>query len=153
VSLRALDPDGQRPVVTVSMAAHLDPARHLDLGRALAPLRDEGVAIVTSGGLTHNQEAFRQGWFAGSPVDAAQAPSARFADHALAALAATGPERDRRLLDAPAHPDFAWAHPTLDHWLPALIAAGAADRDPGVAWYQGFQHSLSTAMVVFGSGG
>ena len=46
VPLRALDPDGQRPVVTVSLAAQLDPARHLDLGRALAPLRDQGVAIV-----------------------------------------------------------------------------------------------------------
>lgn len=56
------------------------------------------------------------------------------------------------MLDAAAHPDFARAHPTLDHWLPALIAAGAADGEPGRAWHQGFQRSLSTAMVVFGSG-
>jgi hypothetical protein len=54
------------------------------------------------------------------------------------------------LLEAPAHPDFARAHPTLDHWLPVLVAAGAAGRDAATVLHRGFQHGLSTALVAFG---
>ena len=151
VPLRALDPKGERPVVTVSLAAHLDPLQHLALGHALAPLRQEGVAILTSGGLTHNQQAFREGWFAGTPIPTAEAPSARFEAWALEALAEVGLAREQRLLEAATHPDFAWAHPTPDHWLTTLVAAGAAHEEPGRALFRGFQHSLSTALVGFGT--
>lgn len=153
VPLRALDPDGHRPVVTLSLDPSLDPGVHVALGRALAPLRDEGVAVIVSGGLTHNQGAFRQGWFSRAPLDHVEPPSARFEAWALATLATPGPARTDALLAAEQHPDFAWAHPGIDHWLPTLVAVGAAEHEPGEVLHRGFQHSLSTALVRFGGGG
>ena len=150
VPLRALDPDGRRPVVTLSLRDDLDPAAHLELGRSLEALRDDGVAIVASGGLTHSQAEFRRGWSSGEPHGATTAWSERFEAHVLALLHEPAPERARGLLDAPAHADFARAHPTLDHWLPVLVAVGAAGRDVATVLHRGFQHALSTALVAFG---
>lgn len=150
VPLRALDPAGRRPVVTLSLDPSLDPARHVQIGRALAPLRQEGVALVASGGVTHNQAEFRRGWFAGAPVETAVAPSARFEAWAIGILEGAGPDRTRALLAAAEHPDFAWSHPSMDHWLPTLVAVGAAEEEPGIVLHRGFQHSLATALLRFG---
>jgi 4,5-DOPA dioxygenase extradiol len=151
VPLRALDAAGRRPVVTLSLAAGLDADAHLALGQALAPLRDDAVAVVASGGVTHNQNEFRRAWFAGAPLDAVTAWSGRFEAWALDALAEPEPARAARLLGARAHADFALAHPTIEHWLPALVAAGAARGDAARVLHRGFQHSLSTALVAFGA--
>jgi 4,5-DOPA dioxygenase extradiol len=168
--LIALDPAGAHPIVTVSLQQGLHPEAHLRLGRALAPLRVSGVVILTSGGLTHNQERFRSGFFAAIAAHGREAafagrgmgeqvhpPSSRFEAWALETLALPSEARERALLDARTHPDFSWAHPTMDHWLPTLIAAGAATGladDAGDAprvVHRGFQHSLSTALVAFGA--
>ncbi len=51
-------PDAKLPVVTLSLAASLDPALHIAAGRALAPLRDQGVLIVGSGMSFHNLRGY-----------------------------------------------------------------------------------------------
>ena len=56
--LKVAFPEAQIPVVTLSLAASLDPALHLAAGRALAPLRDEGVLIVASGMSFHNLRGY-----------------------------------------------------------------------------------------------
>ena len=118
VPLRHLRPGADVPVLQVSMPHDLDAAGALRLGRALAPLRDEGVLVVGSGSLTHNLFEFR------GPVDDpeyAQAFASWVADaverHDLDALVGY---RDRA-------PHAARAHPTEEQYLPLLVAAGAAD--------------------------
>jgi 4,5-DOPA dioxygenase extradiol len=150
VPLRALDPAATRPVVTLSLHEGLDPGFHSRLGRALTALRDDGVALLASGGLTHNQQEFRRGYLAGEHEATVAEPSARFDAWARAVLSTPGPARSEALLRASAHRDFAWCHPTLEHWLPLLVAAGSADGEPGVVLHRGYQHSLSTALVGFG---
>lgn len=150
VPLRALDPAGARPLVTLSLHAGFDPAFHEALGAALRPLRADGVAVLCSGGITHDQSEFRRGYFAREAPATAVASSARFEAWALAAFVSPEPARSELLRDAERHPDFRECHPTLDHWLPSRVALGAAGEDHGLVLHRGFQHSLSTAMVGFG---
>jgi aromatic ring-opening dioxygenase catalytic subunit (LigB family) len=51
-------PEAQIPVVTLSLDQSLDPAAHIAAGKALAPLRDEGVLIIGSGMSFHNLRGY-----------------------------------------------------------------------------------------------
>jgi 4,5-DOPA dioxygenase extradiol len=114
VPLVPMYPDADVPVLQLSMP-RLDPRELLDLGRALAPLRDEGVLVFGSGFLTHNMRyAFRPGI----------PPWARAFDDWVAD-ALTRFDLDA-LLDFRARaPAAQTALPTWEHYAPVLVAAGA----------------------------
>ena len=129
------------PVFQVSMPVTLDSAAALRLGRALAPLRDRGVAIVASGSLTHNLYEFRQS----ARGEAAYAR--QFADWVRAQVLAGDRDRLRDYRrDAP-HAER--AHPTEEHFLPLLVASGAAMADePAQVIEGGITHGV-LAMDAF----
>jgi 4,5-DOPA dioxygenase extradiol len=107
------------PVFQVSLPTSLDADRAWGLGKALAPLAEEGVLIVGSGSLTHNLHEFFNG------IGQDQAYVAKFATWVRDALESGDHTRLRRtLLDAPFSQR---AHPTPEHFLPLLVAAGAAN--------------------------
>jgi 4,5-DOPA dioxygenase extradiol len=151
VPLSLLFPQGQVPIATLSLRSSFDPRQHLRAGAALAPLRVQGVLILASGGLTHNQRVFREGYLSGASADEQVQPfSERFDAWVLAQLARPPAARIASVLDAQSHPDFAQAHPSLDHWLPLVVALGAAGESVSRALISGFQHSLSMRAVSFG---
>jgi len=122
VPFRLMYPAADIPVVQLSMRNDYDPAAHLALGAALAPLRDEGVLIVGSGMSFHD---LRTIW--NSERDDAE----RF-DTWLTGAVTAPPERRSDLLvrwsDAPS---ARAAHPQEDHLVPLFVAAGAASDDVG----------------------
>ncbi|SEO36875.1 Aromatic ring-opening dioxygenase, catalytic subunit, LigB family [Luteibacter sp. UNC138MFCol5.1] len=124
VPLRYLRPDADTPVIQVSMPHNLDAATALRLGRTLAPLRDRGVAIVGSGSLTHNLHEVRRD---GDVADYARA----FAAWSRKAVLEDDVDalRDYRSVA----PSAIRAHPTEEHYLPLLVARGAAGNDTPVA--------------------
>ncbi|ACL64341.1 Extradiol ring-cleavage dioxygenase class III protein subunit B [Anaeromyxobacter dehalogenans 2CP-1] len=141
-----LFPAADVPVVQLSISAELDPAAHLALGRALAPLRDEGVLVMGSGNLVHDLRHAFDAWRRGDATTPAWA--ARFDADAAAAL-----ERGdaRWLVEALGTPDGRRAHPTPEHYLPLLYAAGAAGADPVRFPITGFDMgSLSMRAALFG---
>jgi aromatic ring-opening dioxygenase catalytic subunit (LigB family) len=104
-----VDPKGEIPVVMLSLRKDLDPAFHIQLGKALAPLRDEGVAIVGSGMSFHDLRSF----FAGETVKAPRE------------------ERETRLTDWTKAPGARLCHPREEHLLPLMVVAGAAGESAG----------------------
>jgi aromatic ring-opening dioxygenase catalytic subunit (LigB family) len=123
VPLKVAFPEAQIPVVSLSLAASLDPALHLAAGRALAPLRDEGVLIVASGMSFHNL----RGYFRPETPERARA----FDQWLTEAVAQPGEERARRLTDWRNAPFAAYAHPREEHLMPLMVAAGAGGEAPG----------------------
>jgi 4,5-DOPA dioxygenase extradiol len=126
VPLVAMFPQANVPVTQLSLSRQGGPAAHLALGRALAPLREEGVLILASGAITHNFAWLD--WRAGA--DAAPLPQAlAFSDWVGTRLA----EHDiDNLLGYRSVPHGAEAHPSEEHFLPLFVALGAADRDVAV---------------------
>jgi 4,5-DOPA dioxygenase extradiol len=141
-------PAADIPVIQLSMDRRLDVRQHFEIGRTLAQLRKQNILILTSGNITHNlPDAFRQmqsgtfitpGW--ASRFDAT-------VKHALQ-------QHDNETLLSlwPGTADAQRAHPTADHWLPLIYAAGAADESDEVTFpTEGFDlGSLSMRNVVFG---
>jgi aromatic ring-opening dioxygenase catalytic subunit (LigB family) len=126
--LKVIYPQADVPVVQLSLKAGLDPESHLALGRALAPLRDEGVLIVGSGLSYHNLRQFfsPRGW----------RPSREFDGWLSGVLLEGGPEERSKLLAAwEAAPAAREAHPREEHLLPLMVAVGAAGDDPAQRTY------------------
>lgn len=119
VPLRWMYPDADIPVVQLSVQSALGTRHHLALGRALAPLRDEGVLVLGSGGIVHNLRELDPGRHREDPFPWAAAFSewmaGRLDKGALDDLA------DYRRLA----PDGERAHPTEEHLVPLFVALGA----------------------------
>lgn len=126
IPLMLIYPEADVPVLQLSLQERLDPAEHLAIGRALAPLRDEGVLIIGSGMSYHNLRRFF------SPDGGAEAE--RF--DAWLTEAATHPDlRNAALTDWASAPAARACHPQEEHLIPMMVAAGAADGEPGARPY------------------
>lgn len=123
VPLKVTFPGAEIPVVTLSLAANLDPELHLAAGRALAPLRDEGVLIVASGMSFHNLGAYLRSETAER--------SRAFDEWLTKAVESPAAERDALLKDWRSAPFARFAHPREEHLIPLLVAAGAGGEVPG----------------------
>jgi len=120
-------PQAQVPVLQLSLKQGYDAAEHLAVGRALRPLRDEGVLILGSGLSFHNLRL---------RGPAAQAPSKAFDAWLHATLEDLSPAaRSARLLQWELAPAARTAHPQEDHLLPLMVALGAAEDEPATTVY------------------
>lgn len=117
VPLVEMYPQADVPVLQISMPT-LDPRGLMDIGRRLAPLRDEGVLIIGSGFFTHNLSRMDQS-------GVAPAWSADFDEWGKETLAAG--DVDALLDFEHAAPAGRLAHPRTEHFAPLFVALGAAD--------------------------
>jgi 4,5-DOPA dioxygenase extradiol len=122
VPLRYLYPQADIPVLQVSIQPGLGPRHQFDMGRALAPLREQGVLLVGSGSITHNLHDWRN-------YD--QAREAPYVRPFIGWI-----EQKLQANDLPAlfdyrrqAPSAVQAHPTDEHLLPLYFAMGAAGTD------------------------
>ncbi len=127
IPLKVAFPLADIPVVSLSLAMRadgsFDPAMHIAAGRALAPLRDEGVLIVGSGMSFHNLRAY----FRPDTANAARA----FDGWLTHAVESPVPERDILLGGWQNAPYARFSHPREEHLVPLFVAAGAGGDAPG----------------------
>jgi 4,5-DOPA dioxygenase extradiol len=138
-----LYPEADVPVFQVSLPVGLDGESAVALGRALAPLADEGVLIMGSGGVTHNL-----GDFMDRTADTGYV--AEFAAWVRRTVAAGDAATLNRALEL--GPQANRAHPSPEHFWPLVIAAGAAPAlQPVTVIEGGIQHRiLAMDAFVFG---
>ncbi len=117
-----VDPKAEIPVVMLSLRKDLDAAFHIRLGRALEPLRDEGVAIVGSGMSFHDLRHFQDG---------DTVASAAFDTWLDSTIRAPAPEREARLAAWDKAPSARACHPREEHLMPLMVVAGAAGDSEG----------------------
>jgi 4,5-DOPA dioxygenase extradiol len=123
VPLHIMYPDADIPIAQVSMQPLQDARHHLALGRALAPLRDEGVLIIASGSMTHNLRAIQRDALYGEPP----AWVTDFTDWMNDRLVAGDREAVLDAIDVA--PGAQANHPYDDHLLPLFVAMGATSPD------------------------
>lgn len=135
-------PDARIPVVQVGMNRSCDARGHYELGRALRPLRDEGVLIAASGNIVHNLPAMD--W---SKPDSGYGWAQAFHERIANAIAENRPDD---VIDyESAGPVALHAVPTPDHYWPVLYALGARHDDDEVSFASNFLEYGSLSMLSF----
>ncbi|MEI7841917.1 MAG: class III extradiol ring-cleavage dioxygenase [Gallionellaceae bacterium] len=138
IPLKLIYPDADIPIVQLSLLNELDPAKHFAMGRALAPLRDEGVLIVGSGLSYHNLRDFFR------PDAMADEASVQFDTWLGNAITATPAARESALTHWQQAPGAKACHPRSEHLLPLMVVVGAAGEAVGKITYR---ESLMGKMV------
>ena len=142
IPLKVAFPTANVPTLQLSLQAGLDPAVHQAIGRALAPLRDEGVLILGSGLSFHNMRMFNQ---------AEALPVSRTFDTWLEDAVQSPRDERTDLLNrwwrAPAGRE---AHPREEHLMPLMVVAGAAQEDRGHVAFRDTVMGAVVSAVRFG---
>lgn len=139
-------PEADVPILQVSIRSDYDVQTHLQLGRDLAALRQQGVVIIGSGLSYHNLRNLRN-------QELARTDSAAFDAWLHETL--TGPDPARRITDIlnwEQAPGARKAHPEEDHLIPLMVALGAAENEPATRIYHqdDFFGATSVSSYRFG---
>jgi aromatic ring-opening dioxygenase catalytic subunit (LigB family) len=124
IPLMLIYPEADVPILQIWLQHKAPVETHLAIGRALAPLRDEGVLIVGSGMSYHNLREFF------SPNEGARKAAAEFDAFLKEAVETKDPSsRETKLRDWRNAPGALASHPTAEHLEPLFVVAGAAGAD------------------------
>ena len=143
IPMKVMFPDAAIPTLQLSLDASLDSATHLAIGRALEPLRDEGVLIIGSGMSFHNMQAMMM---PGSALDASRA----FDDWLVHACEKDATQRNDLLSHWAQAPHARDSHPREEHLLPLMVAAGAANEDTGQRIFNDQVMGVEVSAFQFG---
>jgi len=145
VPFKLIYPQANVPILQMSLQRGLDPAAHLRIGAALAPLRERGILIVGSGMSFHNLQI--------ASLENARIPDSEQFDSWLAqtVCAPDTQARNAGLLHWTQAPAARCAHPREEHLMPLMVAAGAAGEDRGVRAFSGRMMGWQISGFRFGN--
>jgi len=142
IPFKLIYPQADVPIVQLSLKRGLNPAEHIAAGRALAPLRGEGVLIVGSGYSYHNMRGYG---------GAGEQAAAEFDTWLSDAMTQHAPaEREALLRGWEQAPSARAAHPREEHLLPLMVVAGAAAEDAGTRVFAEKVWGIATSGFRFG---
>lgn len=148
VPLKLTYPNPEIPALQLSLKQGLDPKEHIKIGRALAPLRDQGVFLIGSGMSYHNLRALMQNLRGGgiTQIDDSKA----FDQWLTASMLLDADSRETRLVEWAQAPKARECHPREEHLLPLHVIAGAAENDSATMPYQDVVMGAHLSAVHFG---
>eukprot|EP00026_Physarum_polycephalum_P011821 Phypoly_transcript_12065.p1 GENE.Phypoly_transcript_12065~~Phypoly_transcript_12065.p1 ORF type:complete len:280 (+),score=42.00 Phypoly_transcript_12065:174-1013(+) len=124
IPLKVMYPNADIPVVAISVLQSYDPQVHINIGKALAPLRDEGILILGSGYATHNSAGVLE-------------KKIQFVDAASDVITNATPEvREKTFVEWEKLPGAREAHRQEDHLMPLHVIIGAAGEDKGTTLFR-----------------
>ena len=144
VPLKTLWPEPKFPVYQISLSLSQGLDSHWALGQKLGALRDEGVLIIGSGGITHNLRALD--WQA--PEDSAAPWAAAFVDAVEQAIENNNHDALCNPLQFPYGKE---SHPTIEHYAPLLVVMGAAEGEHVQALHHSWMYG-TFALHAYGAG-
>ncbi len=147
IPLMLMYPEADIPVVQLSLQSNLDPANHMAIGQALAPLRDEGVLVIGSGLSYHNLRHFFSTHNAG-----ANAAAEAFDGWLGHAVTTPQGQRDAYLTAWSTAPGARECHPREEHLLPLMVVAGAGGDAVGTIAYHERVMGKMVSGFQFGAG-
>ena len=144
IPFKLIYPEADIPIVQLSLRHDLDPSAHIAAGRALAPLREEGILIVGSGSSYHDLRRFGPSGANNSEI---------FDTWLTEAVTKHDPgERNKALTNWESAPAARDAHPREEHLLPLMMVAGAAGEDTGTRIYSERVMGVRMSAFEFGEG-
>lgn len=148
IPLKVAFPEAEIPCVQLSLRSDLDPLAHLAVGRALAPLRDEGVLIIGSGNTYHNMQKMMRAMQGGVNSEVNGVEFDRWLSDAITR---NDPAiRDQMLAQWEAAPGARDANPREEHLIPLHVVAGAAGTDIGVKTLEDHVLGAVESAFIFG---
>jgi aromatic ring-opening dioxygenase catalytic subunit (LigB family) len=149
VPLKVAFPKAEIPCVQLSLRGDLDAAAHIAAGRALAPLREQGVLIIGSGNTYHNMQVLMKSVRGTGGTGESQGQD--FDRWLTNAVTLNEPaERDKMLIDWETAPGARNANPRAEHLIPLHVVAGAAGADVGVKTLEDHVMGVIESAFQFG---
>mmetsp|Transcript_41225 Transcript_41225/g.53186 ORF Transcript_41225/g.53186 Transcript_41225/m.53186 type:complete len:289 (+) Transcript_41225:58-924(+) len=140
-----MEPNPTIPVIQLSLLSNLNPNSHLNLGKALEPLRKEGVLIIASGLSYHNM-----GGFFGRISNSLE-HSIKFDQYLHEACCHVNHEKRIQMLNDWLNAPYSReCHPREEHLIPLHVAVGAASDSIGRRYFDNSQNGGMTDRCVFG---
>tara|TARA_R100000935_G_C2841065_1_gene171042 strand:- start:5797 stop:6606 length:810 start_codon:yes stop_codon:yes gene_type:complete len=144
VPLMITFPEANIPVVQLSLINSLDPETHINLGKALEPLRNEGVLIIGSGMSYHNMRGFMSGSSSAAGI------LTQFDDWLTQTVEITdAKKRNEMFIKWENAPKARESHPRSEHLAPLFVVAGAAGVDKGSLDYSGLLMGIKVSGYKF----
>ena len=140
VPLSLMYPNADIPVVSMSIKNNYDPKEHLEMGKALEPLREEGVLIIGSGLTYHNMRGFGSAGAGAVSQQFGQWLENAISNHDIK-------ERSELLENWEQAPAARLAHPEEDHLIPLMSVVGAAGNDLGKVAF--VDHAMNVDMATY----
>lgn len=126
IPLKLMFPDARIPCVQLSLLKNLDPKMHIELGKAIAPLRKQNVLIIGSGMSFHNMRAFFS--FSTDGIAANEAFNDWLID-TCTAPSLSSEQREQRLIAWEKAPSARFCHPREEHLLPLHVCYGVTSAE------------------------
>ncbi|MBG0763300.1 MAG: dioxygenase [Tissierellales bacterium] len=125
IPLKMMYPEGDIPVIQISLNHNLDPLTHLKIGKALKPLLEENILLIGSGFSYHNMSGFD---FQGK--DKKDSMNNKFQDELIkqCCLEKDYDKRWTRFLNWEEFPGARYCHPREEHLLPLLVCVGLSEN-------------------------